>query len=423
MIAVLSLALHSVWARRLTLGVALVAIMLSSATLLAVERLREDARASFTQAVSGVDLVVGARTGGVQLVLYAVFRIGGATHNFGWQSFQEIARHPAVDWAVPLSLGDNHRGFPVVGTSVDYFQRLRGANGQSLRFAEGRPFAGTVDGVFEAVLGHDVARRLGYRLGQPITLTHGMALSGVEHDDKPFVVVGILAPTGTPVDRSVHISLQGMTALHLDWAAGAPVPGLRIPAEHVRKFDLQPQSITAALVGLKSRAEVFRLQRHINEFAQEPLMAVLPGVALDELWRAIAIVEQYLVAMAALVVFVSLIGLIATLLAGLEQRRRELAILRSLGARPWQVMLILATEGACVTALGVGLGVGLLAAAGTAAAPWLQASYGITLHPWVVGADDLWKLGAVVLVGTVVSSVPGWRAWRQSLTDGLTPRL
>jgi putative ABC transport system permease protein len=174
-----------------------------------------------------------------------------------------------------LSLGDNHRGFPAVGTSVDYFQRLRYANGQSLRFNEGRLFAGTVDGVFEAVLGHDVARRLGYRLGQPITLTHGMALSGVEHDDKPFVVVGILAPTGTPVDRSVHISLQGMTALHLDWAAGALVPGLRVPAEHVRKFDLQPPSITAALVGLKNRAEVFRLQRHINEFAREPLMTVV----------------------------------------------------------------------------------------------------------------------------------------------------
>jgi hypothetical protein len=191
----------------------------------------------------------------------------------------------------------------------------------------------------------------------------------------------------------------------------------------VRKFDLQPPSITAALVGLKNRAEVFRLQRYINEFAREPLMTVLPGMALDELWRAIAIVEHYLVAMAALAVFVSLIGLIATLLAGLEQCRRELAILRSLGARPWQVMLMLAMEGACVTDLGVGLGVGLLAAAGVAVAPWLQGTHGITLHPWVVGTDDLWKLGVVVLVGTVVSLVLGWRAWRLSLTDGLTPRL
>jgi len=127
------------------------------------------------------------------------------------------------------------------------------------------------------------------------------------------------------------------------------------------------------------------------------------------------------------VAFVSLIGLIATLLAGRAQRRRELAILRSLGARPWQVMLMLmlmlATEGACVTALGAGLGVGLLAAAGVAVAPWLQGSHGITLHPWVVGTDDLWKLGVVVLVGTVVSLLPGGRAWRLSLTDGLTPRL
>ncbi|WP_443082361.1 ABC transporter permease [Tepidimonas sp.] len=172
--AIWLLALHSAKARRVNLSITVMALALSSAMLLAVERVRSDARASFTQAVSGVDLVVGARTGSIQLVLYAVFRIGAATHNMRWDSYTALAEHPAVAWAVPISLGDNHRGFPVVGTTPAYFERLRYGDGRPLALAAGRPFTGSGDGLFEAVLGHEVARRLGYRLGEAIVLSHGM---------------------------------------------------------------------------------------------------------------------------------------------------------------------------------------------------------------------------------------------------------
>jgi putative ABC transport system permease protein len=420
--AVLLLALKSAWARRLTLGIALVAIALSAALLLAVERVRTDARASFTQSVSGVDLVVGARTGAVQLVLYAVFHSGGATQNMRWDSFEALATHPAVDWAVPLSLGDSHRGFAVLGTTPDYFAHLRTGDRQALAFAAGKPFAGTVDTVFEAVLGSDVAADLGYRPGDRLTLSHGMAELGPEHADKPFTVVGILAPTGTPVDRTVHVSLAAISAIHLDWAGGAPLPGLAIPAGQVRKFDLQPREITAMLVGLKNRADVFRLQRHINGYRGEPLLAVLPGVALDELWQTLATVERTLLAISALVVAIGLAGLTATLLAGLNERRRELAILRALGAGPRDIFLMLTAEGLLVTALGVLLGGALLAAAIALLAPWAQAQFGVhlSLHP---PAGNEWLLlMSILATGLAASLVPGWRAWRLSLADGLTPR-
>ena len=120
-------------------------------------------------------------------------------------------------------------------------------------------------------------------------LSHGDgAFAANEHADKPFTVVGVLAPTGTPVDRSVHISLEAMEAIHLDWIAGAPLPGTAIPADQVSQYDLTPKNVTAALVGLKSRAAVFGVQRYVSEFEGEPLMAVLPGVALDELWDVVA---------------------------------------------------------------------------------------------------------------------------------------
>ncbi len=416
--ALLLLALKSAWARRLTLGITLLAIALASALLLAVERVRHDARESFTQSVSGVDLVVGPRTGAVQLMLYAVFHSGAATHNMKFESYEALATHPAVEWAVPLSLGDSHRSFPVLGTSPDYFARFHHGDRRALAFAVGQPFAN----VFDAVLGSDVAAELGYRLGEHVTLTHGSDSTGPEHDDKPFTVVGVLAATGTPVDRSVHVSLEAITALHLDWAGGAPLPGLSIPAEYVKKFDLQPKEITAMLIGLKSRSDVFRLQRHINGYRGEPLMAVMPGVALDDLWRTLATVERTLLAISALVVAVGLAGLMATMLAGLNERRRELAILRALGAGPGEIFLMLAAEGLLVTALGALLGCGLLFASLLLLAPLVQAMFGVHLSTHWLAANEVFLLLSIVLTGLGASLVPGWRAWRMSLADGLTPR-
>jgi putative ABC transport system permease protein len=416
--AILLLALKSAWARRLTLGITLVAIAIASALLLAVERVRGDARQSFTQSISGVDLVVGARTGGVQLMLYAVFHSGSATHNIRFESFTALATHPAVDWAVPLSLGDGHRGFPVLGTTTAYFDRLRYADGRALVFAEGKPFAT----VFETVLGSAVAAELGYRIGDRITLAHGMEAAGPEHADKPFTIVGILAPTGTPADRTVHVGLEAITALHLDWGGGAPLPGLTIPAEHVRKFDLAPKEITAALLGLKNRADVFRLQRHINGYRGEPLMAVMPGVALDELWQTLATVERTLFAISALVVLVGLAGLMATMLAALNERRRELAILRALGAGPGDLFLMLTVEGLLVTTLGVLLGCGLLVAGILALAPLAQTQFGVHLAMRMFSENEFILLASILATGLLASLVPGWRAWRMSLADGLTPR-
>lgn len=427
MIAVLRLAALSAWNRRLTLGLSLIAIAMATTLLLAVERVRVDARQSFTQSVSGVDLVVGARTGSVQLMLYAVFHAGAASNSIAWSSYQAIANHPAVAWSVPLSLGDSHRGFPVLGTQADYFRLFRHGAQEPLRFASGQTFSGT----FQAVVGSEVARAMDYRNGESITLSHGVGATsgtlgaeyGPTHSDKPFVITGVLAPTGTPVDRTVHISLESMSALHLDWVGGTRMPGLIIPPEHVTRFDLQPKQITAALVGLKQRSDVFRMQRFINEFRAEPLLGVLPGVALDELWQTVGIVERTLLAVSALVVLVGLAGLAATLLAGLNERRRELAILRALGAGPWQVALMLMAEGVLITALGSLLGLILLSSGSTLIAPWLLDHYGIVLGTRWPSSAELGLMVAVIATGLLASLVPAWRAWRLSLADGLTPRI
>ncbi|WP_004177618.1 ABC transporter permease [Nitrosospira lacus] len=415
-----SLALASAWNRRATLGLMAISIALSVMLLLGVEQLRTQARDSFSQSISGTDLVAGARTSPIQLMLYAVFRLGDATHNIRWASFEAMAAHPSVAWAVPISLGDSHRGFAVIGTTSAYFEHFRYGDRRLLAFAAGKPFTD----IFDAVIGADVAAKLGYQVGDRIVLNHGAKGIGLtEHADKPFTVSGILKRTGLPVDRSVHVGLEAIEAIHLDWQGGAPMPGVSIPAEYVRKFDLAPKEITAALIGLKSRAGVFQMQRFINQYKGEPLLAVLPGVALDELWSIVSIVEQSLLAISVLVVAVGLSGLVAVVLAGLGERRRELAILRSVGAGPRVVFLLLAIEGLMVVMAGALLGVLGLTVLSLFAAPVLEAHLGISLAAGMLSAASWQLLLLVMITGFLVSLIPGYRAYRLSLTDGLTPRL
>jgi putative ABC transport system permease protein len=419
MTALLGLAARSAWNRRFVLALVVMSIALSTLLLLGIERLRQDVRQNFSQAVSGTDLIVGARTGPVQLLLYAVFHLGNATNNIRWASAQAIGGHRAVAWWVPLSLGDSHRGFAVLGTTDDYFKHFRHGDRQPLVLAAGRPFGA----LYEAVLGAEVARQLGYALGQKIVLAHGDgALADNDHADKPFTVVGILAPTGTPVDRTVHVGLRDIEAIHLDWAGGAHLPGNAVSAEQAAGQDLTPRTITALLLGLKTRAAVFAVQRDVLAFRDEPLLAILPGVALDALWDVVGLGERSLQAMGALVAAVSLAGLVAVILAGLNERRRELAILRAVGAGPRQVLALLALEGALVTGAGVLLGALASVAVLALLGPWVQSHYGITLRLQAPGTAE-WQLMAAVLAGGWLASlVPGWRAYRLSLADGLSPR-
>jgi putative ABC transport system permease protein len=255
MSALLSLAAHSAWNRRFVLSLIVLSIALSTFLLLGIERIRADVRDNFSQSISGTDLIVGARTGSVQLLLYSVFHIGAASNNIRWQSAQALAQNRAVAWMVPISLGDSHRGFPVVASTRAYFEHFKYSDHQRLRIASGKPF----DGVFDLVLGAEVARRLGYKLGDRIVLSHGDGvLAANDHADKPFTVVGVLEATGTPVDRSLYIGLEGMEAMHIEWVAGAPLPGLSVPASEIAKHDLTPKNVTAVLLGSRAAQPYLR---------------------------------------------------------------------------------------------------------------------------------------------------------------------
>ena len=421
MTATLGLALRSIWNRRITALLTISAIAISVVLLLGVQKLRTAAKEGFANTVSGVDLIVGARSGQLNLLLYSVFRVGDATANVSWASYQKIARHPDVAWTIPISLGDSYRGFRVMGTTNDYFAHYRFAGDHALGFEAGKPFAD----LYDAVLGADVARQLGLKLGDPIVIAHGLGnVSFAKHDDKPFLVTGILARTGTPVDRTVHVGLEAITAIHVDWQSGVHAPpGARIGAEEARQRDLTPDSITAFMIGMRTKVLTFTMQRAINEYRQEPLMAILPGVALTQLWDLVGIADTALMIVAAFVVLAGLLGMLTAILTSLNERRREMAILRSVGAQPRHVFTLLVAEAGTLATCGVLAGVALTYVTLALARPLLERRFGIFLEVGGLTRYDLGLLGAIIGAAFLMGALPAWRAYRNTLSDGLTIRV
>ncbi|CUH48844.1 MULTISPECIES: ABC transporter permease [Ruegeria] len=411
---ILRLAIGSLSARALTVAMTVLAIALSVALFLGVEKVRTGAKASFSDTISGTDLIVGARSGSVQLLLYSVFRIGNATNNVTWESYRDIASRPEVDWIVPISLGDSHRQFRVMGTTVDFFERYKYRQGRRLEVAYGA----LMSDLFDTVIGADVATSLGYDVGDPIVVAHGIA-SFSEHKDQPFRVSGILDKTGTPVDRTVIVSLEAIEAIHVDWQNGAQVPGQSTPADVIRQMELTPKAVTAALIGVESPLQIFALQRAINEYPEEPLLAVLPGVALQELWGIVGVAETALLGVSAMVVVTALIGMMATIFSSLNERRREMAIFRAMGARPATIMGLLVLEAVLTAAVGALLGVLFLYLGLTVAQPMIDSAFGLWLPIEAPSIRELWVLLGVVAAGAIVSMVPAFRAYRLSLADGM----
>ena len=407
--------------RKGTAFLTIFSISISVTLLIGVENIRKGVRKSFSSAVSGTDIIVGARGGSLQLLLYSIFRIGNAPNNLSWESYNELRNNKRVKWTIPISLGDSHRGFRVVGTNKDYFNYFRYGSKKKLEFLKGVPFSE----VFDAVIGSEIAIKFNYKLNQKIIIAHGTGKkSFLNHDDKPFKIVGILKPTGTPVDQSLHVSLEGITAMHIDWESGAPpMEGKIISAEEAIKLNLTPEEITSFLIGLKSKIHAFDYQRKVNTYKEEPLSAILPGVALQELWNILRTAETGLRVITWFVLFAGLLGMITALLSGLNERRREMAILRSVGAGPGTISFLLILEATILTLAGIIIGMFFLYLGLFVSRPILEAYFGLFIPINPPSYKEIIILAGIVLTGMLMGIIPALRAYRQSLADGMTLRL
>ncbi|GAA61616.1 ABC-type antimicrobial peptide transport system, permease component [Pseudoalteromonas sp. BSi20652] len=407
------LAYKSLLNRRASVLLTLFTIAISVMLLLSIERVRIDAKSSFSNTISGTDLIVGARTGDIQLLLSSVFRIGHTNNGVSWKSYQYITSQRGVKWSIPISLGDSHKGQAVLGTTLDYFNHYRFAKKQNLTFNKGRPFAA----INEVVLGSEVATKLGYKLGDNIVISHGMGNTSFHHhQDNPFKVVGVFNPTGTPVDKTLHIPLAAIDLIH----------GGKASLEHEHEHDEHnnltghPKQVTAFLMGFNSPLYMLQIRRNINQYKPEALLAIMPTVTLKELWEMLAIVEKTLLLFSFVVILISLLGMLTTLLANLNQRRRELAILRSVGARPWQLFTLISMESLLTTLLGCVVGCALFYSTLFLGADYLQSHAGISVNIAMLSRYELTLIGVIMAAGFIIGLIPATRAYFYSLSDGMS---
>jgi putative ABC transport system permease protein len=425
----LKFGLTSLWNRRFVAALTILSIALSVALVLGVERLRSEAKAGFANSASGIDLIVAARGNPVQILLSTVFGVGTTGAGLRWDTFEMVEALPQVAWAVPISMGDNHRGFPVIGTSADYFRRFRHSGGQSLELAWGGIFAEAQD----AVIGAEVAAHFDYVVGSEIVLAHGAGSVAFDvHDEAPFRVAGLLTTTGTAVDRMVFVSLEGFDDLHAQRkpVEEDPLAGLDNGDAHGEEFHAghdeqqhEPETINAIYVGLMDRTAVLSVQRALSDYRAEPLTAVLPNVALLELWSITGTAETALRLMAAAVVLAGLVGMVVMLSAALEARRREFGILRSVGASPTRIFGLIVLEAVLLTTGGLVLGYLWLTGVVLLADPILADKFGLRLGFGLPSATESVLMLVVLLCGVLASLVPAFRVYRMTVADGLNLRM
>jgi len=415
MMTLLSLAWASLRNRRLISTLTIASVALSVALLVGIEHVRVGVRESFAGTIKGTDLIVGARGGTSQVLLSTVFGMSTPSGTISWATYQKWAQHPAVKWTIPYALGDAHKGHRVIGTTADFFTRYRFRD-DSVTFTAG---AAPTD-EHAIAIGSDVAERLGYSVGDSIVLSHGVAaVSFAEHEAHPFIVSGVIARTFTPIDRSLYVTLAGLEAMHEEEEGAGGLPMGPPEPEHAPG----EAPITSFLVGTKNRFETLTLQREMNEDRSEPLTAVIPGVALGQLWQTIGSAEVGLRVVALFTVLVGLIGMCVALYASLESRRREMAILRAVGAGPRTIVSLLVLESGLLALLGAASGVAVVYAGLALARGAVEARFGLALTLHALGPAEWGYLALVVSAGTLVGVLPAWRAYRSSLADGLSPKL
>ena len=465
---IISLAIKSFRNRKFSTLLAIISISLSVALLLLVERMREQTKTSFTSTISGTDLIIGARTSSVNLLLSSVFQMGSATSGISVKSYEEIIKQPQVKWAIPFSFGDSHKGYRVIGTTKQFYQHYQYGNKQSLALGEGEWFKHSAD----IVVGAAIAKKLNYQLGDTLIVSHGEGESHIDHDNVVFTVSGVLAPTSTPIDRSLYISFKDMDSLHVqqkrfergadplallrekrkaeqkhgvddghekheiddgkshdshgshDWHSqendSAHNSDHKHDHEHDHNHGYQTDKLSGFYLGLSHRTQALPMMAFINKYENEALMAIMPGVALLELWSMMSLVEQVLFVISMLVVGIALSSMLIILLTNLDQRRREMAILRAIGARPKHVIGLLLGEAVFIITSGIAVGLAILYCVLLLIKPFILHHLGVYIELGAPTTNELKLILVLGLAGVIVSVWPSVIAYRYTLSDGIS---
>ena len=414
----LSLLLKSMRSRLIPTSLVTISLMASMVLLLSIERIQQGAEEGFNQSISGVDAIIGPRSSSIELVLYTVFHLGRPTNNITTKTVNDVKLRDDISWLVPIALGDSHKGFRVVATESNYFEHIKYANGQPLVFSKGVAFAE----LSETVLGFDVAEKLSYRVGSKIQITHGSVESiGSKHDDFSFVVTGILNKTGTPIDRAIFLDLKGYELLHLGWKSGKKIFNLDdINLSSLPEDALIPKTVTAAFIGLKSKLTLFNFSKNIREYPKEAISAVIPGIALSELWSIVGLVDKGFQLLSWIIIAISLIAMVTLIIASLDNRKQEMTIYRANGASPKFLAMMVLCESLVIGLTAIVGAIILVTIVTYFATAQLNLALGISPSFEWISMGEITVFSFILLAGALSSLIPAVMVFRKNLHQTLS---
>ena len=377
-------------------------VALAGGLLMSVWVVKQQSQATFTGVNGGFDAVLGARGSKLQLVLNAVFHLEASPGNLAWQDFLDIQKNPAVELAVPLAVGDNYRGYRLVGTTLDLFTKSEYAPGKRFELQPGGDWIDPERR--EAVVGDFAARKLGLKVGEQFHPFHGLVFDERNQHAEIYVVVGILKPSNTPADRVIWIPLAGIQRMsgHDPNAA---------------------TDVSAVLVKLKAGAAMagFQLDMLYNKQGNRLTFAWPIGAVMADLFDKIGWFDRVLTLVSYLVALVAAGSILASIYNSMNERRRELAIMRALGARRTTVFSAIVLESAGIAALGVLGGFIIYAILFSVVAGIVRTQTGVVLEPFKFNAVMLWSPAMFLALGALAGIVPALKAYRTDVAANLTP--
>jgi putative ABC transport system permease protein len=387
-------------ARPLNTALSLVLLALGVATVVALLLVVEQLSERMGRDAAGIDLVVGAKGSPMQLILSGIYHVDAPTGNIPLPAAQALSKHRLVKKAIPLALGDSWKGYRIVGAPHAYMEHY------GARTASGRLY----EKPMEAVLGAEVAARTGVALGASFVGAHGVGGEGAEHGEQPYSVVGVLARTGSVLDRLVLTSIESVWHVHEEHQG--PQDG------QDRKAMEEDREVTVLLIQYASPLAVAMLPRQIN--AKSELQAASPAYETARLFSIVGVGVDALRAFAVVLILAAGLSVFVALYSALEERRYDLAVMRTLGASPARLFGLLVLEGMVLAVLGAALGVAaghlLVAALGA----WLEANKHHPVSGAVFRVEELWIIGIALAVGLAAALLPAYRAYRTDVSRTLS---
>lgn len=391
--------------RPLSTGFNILLLAMGIATILTLGQLERALSQNLLRELKGIDLVVGAKGSPLQIILSTVFQLDMPTGNIPLAEAEKLSRNRLVKATIPLALGDSYNGFRIVGTTKDYPAHY------------GATFAGTGsywNKDMQAVLGAEVARQTGLKIGDTFAGSHGLTAGGGTHEDSPYTVTGILAPSGTVIDRLVLTSVESVWHLHEEPSHKEGHHEHHHGHEHEHKQD---RELTALLIQYASPLAAATLPRAINK--QTGMQAASPAFETARLLKLTGAGLDIARAFGALLLGFAALSFFAALSSSLLERTPELALMRALGATRRRIFSLLLLEGCAMGALGIGAGLALSLLMQACINAWIGMNNHVVLTLQGFGAVDAAICAFAFLLSAAAAMIPAFRAYRIDISDTL----